>query len=425
MGWASGAKNNISFGGALSLKYFVSLICVIILYMPGYSQDERSAQERASVFDFDLEQAQRSNEQMAPQPQLLEQALEQAIDSTRYILGPGDQLLIKIWGVLDQQFISPITAEGFIIIPSVAEVNIGGKTLAEASQSIKAELSKSFRNSNFSIRLVRMRKFRVYIVGEIQNPGTYYLRSVDRLVDAIQLAGGALNWGDETRIQVRHLDGTSDTVNVSEFYVDGNLEENIFLRGGDVIFIPRIDLSKNYVIITGNVGSQGIYQTLEKETLYEFLKRVKALNRNSNIANVILIRDTTKLVFNFLQNEVGAQQEDLETGDRIIIPSLRDRVYVKGEVYQPGPYPYLANYSARDYAGYAGMLGTSTDINKIYVIRANTNEIDYGPDIIVNRGDTVIIPKSGRENVKDVMAIITPIISITISTVALIIAAGK
>lgn len=407
------------------MNYFISLICVILLYFTGYSQQATSTEERAKVFDSDMEQAERSNEQMVPQPQLLEQAFESNIDTTKYLLGPGDQLLIKIWGVLDQQFITAISPEGYVIIPQVNEVNVSGKTLAEGSREIKAVLSKSFKNARFSVRLVKMRKFRVYIVGEIQNPGTYYLRSIDRLVDAIQLAGGLLNWGDETRIQVRHLDGTTDTVNVSKFYVDGDLNSNVFVRGGDVIFIPRINLSKNYVVIMGNVGSQGIYQTVPGETLYEFLKRIKALNRRSNIEHVIIRRDTANIIFSFLTNEAAARSEVLQTGDRIIIPSLRDRVYVKGEVYQPGPFPFLANYKAKDYAGYAGILGTASKIEKVYVIRAGTNLIERGPDTIVNRGDVVVVPKSGRETVKDVMAILTPIISIGISTIALILAANS
>jgi protein involved in polysaccharide export with SLBB domain len=265
-----------------------------------------------------------------------------------------------------------------------------------------------------------MRKFRVYVVGEIKNPGTYYLRASDRIVDAIQLAGGVLTWGDETRIQIRHLDDTVDTLNISQFYQEGDLEENIFISSGDVIYAPRIDLNKPYVIIEGNIGSQGVYQTLPNETLLEFLIRVGALSRNSNIENVVLIRDNKKNLYNLLENEARVNQEVLKKKDRIIIPTNRDRVYVKGEVLQPGSFPYLANYTSMDYAGFAGILESAKNLKDIYIIHKETGQIEKGSDVVVHRGDVVIVPRNARESLKDILAILTPIISIGLSSYAII-----
>jgi protein involved in polysaccharide export with SLBB domain len=265
-----------------------------------------------------------------------------------------------------------------------------------------------------------MRKFRVFVVGEVQNPGTYYLRSVDRVTDAIQLARGLVGWGDDTRVQIRHDNNEVDTVNVSEFYVSGDLKYNPVLTGGDVVFVPPIDLQKKYVVIEGNVGSQGLYQVRANENLFSLLTRLKTINRRSDIENIIIMRDSEKKVFNLLQNEAAARNEILQNGDRIIIPSIRDRVYVKGEVLQPGPFPYLANYMAKDYAGLAGMLASAKDFNKVYVIHAETGKVEKGGNVIVDNGDIVVVPKSTRENVKDYLAIITPLISIALSTVAII-----
>jgi protein involved in polysaccharide export with SLBB domain len=385
------------------------------------TKEETEAKTRAkSVFDIDFDKVDRSRESIIQQPQMLEQAFDKEIDSTKYILGPGDQLLIKIWGIVDEQFLSEITPEGYLIIPSISEVMISGKALSDASQIIKNELKKSFKNSHFSVRLIRMRKFRVYVVGEIKTPGTYYLRASDRVVDAIQIAGGTLTWGDETRIQVRHLDDTADTLNTSRFFQEGSLEENIFVSSGDVIFIPRIDLTKPYVIIEGNVGSQGVYQILPNETLLDFLARVGALSRNSNIENLVLIRDDKKYLYNLLENKREVTQEVLKLNDRIIIPTNRDQVYVKGEVFKPGPFPYLANYTTRDYAGFAGILESAKNLNDIYIIHKDTGKIEKGSDVVVHRGDVVVVPRNARESLKDILAILTPIISIGLSSYAII-----
>jgi protein involved in polysaccharide export with SLBB domain len=404
---------------------FVWLFIVLFLSQVLWAQRGDQASElkettRSPVFDIDLNQFEKTNEQLVPQQQFLEQVFETEIDSTQYIMGPGDQLLIKIWGVLDTQFITAVTPEGYVIIPSVSEVFVSGKTLAAASKLIKEEMDKVFKNAGFSVRLVRIRKFRMFVVGEIRNPGAYYLRSVDRIGDALQLAGGLVGWGDETRIQIRHESGIVDTVNISEFYVSGDLKHNPLLTGGDVVFVPPIDLQKRYVILEGNVGSQGLYQVRPDENLFSLLTRLKTINRKSDIENIVIIRDSEKKVFNLLQNEAAAREEILQNGDRIMIPTIRDRVYVKGEVLQPGSFPYLANYTAKDYAGLAGMLASAKDFNKVYVIHAETGQVEKGGNAIVDNGDIVVVPRNTRENVKDILAIITPVISIALSTVAII-----
>jgi len=119
-----------------------------------------------------------------------------------------------------------------------------------------------------------------------------------------------------------------------------------------------------------------------------------------------------------------AQKETLQTGDVIVIPSIRDQVYVKGEVLKPGPFPYLANYTARDYAGFAGLLETSKGLDNIYVIHTRTGEIEKGADVIVGNGDIVVVPRRSREVFKDYLSVLMPIISVGLSAYALIRTSG-
>ncbi len=384
------------------------------------AQQVQTTQERAKVFDIDLRQLERTNEQIIPQRQFLEQALERQIDSTAYILGPGDQLLLKVWGVMEAQFVSEVTPEGFLVIPGMSQIYVANETLAGAGRKIRALLAQHFKNSRFAVRLLRLRKFKVFVVGEIAEPGTYYLRASDRVSDAIQLAGGLTNWGDDTRIQLRHYDGRVDTINISDFYLTGNLKENPYLQGGDIIYVPPIDLQGSYVIIEGNVGSQGIYQIRPQETLYAFLTRLQAINRRSDIESIVLIRGNQKKFYNLLESNSPARVEKLQTKDRIIIPSTREMVYVRGEVTQPGPYPYLANYTALDYAGFAGVLETAKSLDHLTVIHSRTGRVEKGPHVIVEKGDIVIVPRRNREIVKDYMAILMPVVSMAISVFALI-----
>lgn len=394
-------------------------ICSILPQFVFAQNEEITKKDRVEVFDSDMNQLERSNEQLIPQAQLLEQVFEQEIDPESYILGPGDQLLIKIWGLLENQFFAIVSPEGHVLIPSVAEVFVARKSLADGSEAIKSALAEAFRDARFSVSLVKMRKFRVFVVGEANFPGTYFLRSVDRVSDAIQLAQGISTWGDDTRIELRNKNGDTQTININNFYLEGDLDNNPALSGGDVIYIPSINLNKEYVIIEGNVGSQGIYQIRENETLPAFLTRLRAINRNSDIENVILFRGDEKMTYNLLEKDTPANTLLLQRGDRVMVPTNRNRVYVRGEVTQPGAFPYLADYTAKDYAGAAGLLETAKDLDELFVIRTKTGKVEKGENVVVDNGDIVVVPRKSREAFKDILTILTPIISIGISAVAL------
>jgi protein involved in polysaccharide export with SLBB domain len=103
-----------------------------------------------------------------------------------------------------------------------------------------------------------------------------------------------------------------------------------------------------------------------------------------------------------------------------MLPTIVTHVYVRGEVLAPGALPYLANYSAKEYVGAAGALDSAVEPSDYYVIRNQTGEIVMGPDVIVERGDMVVVPQRGRETFKDYMTIFAPIISLTVAVLALI-----
>ena len=290
-------------------------------------QDQQTKEEGFKLpkdFDIDLKTQEKSVERVLPPQQYLEQTLESAIDSNRYLLGPGDLLLINIMGPLENQIFTEITPEGYVVIPGISEVYVSGLSLYSGSEKIKSELDKYFRDTQFTVRLMRMRKFRVYAVGEITRAGTYFMRGADRLSDLLELAQGISSGGDETQITIQHVDGTSDMVDISDFYRRGIKEANPYLAGGDVVHVPMISLKQNYVFIEGNLDFPGIYQLKKDETLVEFLYRLKLVNRESNIEDIALTRAGKIIPFNLLINLDSARNEVLQSGDRLFIPPTQE-----------------------------------------------------------------------------------------------------
>jgi protein involved in polysaccharide export with SLBB domain len=400
--------------------YFYSSLGQAVQPYSNQEEKEIPAPEIPKVFDIDVLTPEKSIEKIIPSQQYLEQALDAEIDSSSYILGPGDLLLVNVWGALSNQIMSQITAEGYVVIPEIADIKVAGLSLANGSELVRNTLDKYFKDTHFTIRLMRLRKIRVYITGEVENPGTYFVRGVDRLGDLIELAGGFSDGADDTRIQITHLSGEIEEFDYNQFYRFGNQDVNPLLLGGDVVHIPTVDITSDYVIIEGNIESQGIYRLKRGETLYEFMQRMKVLNRENDIQNVILIRGNNEKYFNLLTDFESARNEVLSTGDKVHIPAIREYVYVQGEVDFPGAYPYMAHFTSKDYAGMGGLRETAQSIDKIEVVHVLDGSKEKGGDVIVQKGDVVVIPQRRRENTKDILSILAPIFSITISTIALI-----
>lgn len=415
----------------------IILVLVFIISISGIIQ----AQEPTlPLFDVRNEKFQTSMETFYQKRSItrtnITQILEKELEDSNYVVGPGDQFSIHIFDEVETEFSLSVTPEGNLVIPIVGEYKIGGLTLKQAKEKILNKIKINYLKNRIAVNLTGLRKFRVYLTGTVKNPGTYFVQGVDRLTDVIEASGGQgtkasggmtgvtisglKDWADNTRIELHHLDGEKDRVDVSNFYMLSDKSCNPYLKEGDVIFVPPIDLMKNFIIIEGNVGQQGIYPLKKDETLFSFLIRISAINKKSNLKHIILNRAGKVQIIDLLMDKEKYQNFKLQNADRIIVPSIYDKVYVRGEVAVPGPFPYLANYKARDYVGRAGALDTGVSEQGIVIIRKSSGKVLKGPDVIVEKGDTVILPKRTREVFKDYMTILTPIISIIIATIALV-----
>jgi protein involved in polysaccharide export with SLBB domain len=368
------------------------------------------------------------------------QVLEDIIDVDKYIVGPGDGFQIYLWGEMENQLDVAINPQGSLIIPSVGEIDLHDRTLAQAKLKIQGEISKNYLSNEISINLVTLKKFRIYLAGEIELPGTYFAQASDRVSDVLEIANGVTDWADGTRIEIRNNSGEKRIVDLSEFYLDGVKEQNPYLNAGDVIYVPSIDVTRGYVIVEGNaeIASSlrtdsdaqiqqfqvssllGVYALKENEKLYDFMRRVGALSRKSDLEDVVVIRDSIEHHFDLLDREEEFVRFQLADKDKIVITPIVDQVYVSGEVFQPGRYPFKANYRASDYVGVAGELETAADPEDYEILRRETGELVNGGHVIIEKGDTIIVPKSGGEKFKDFMVVITPSLSLLATVLILI-----
>jgi len=370
-------------------------------------------------------------------PQILEKELEDA----QYIVGPGDQFTLYVYGELEVSLDFTIMPEGQVYIPTIGKIDLSGLTLKEAKKRVLEKAKNYYLNADISVNLISLRKFRVYLVGEVTKPGTYFVQGSNRVSDILELAGGVKDWADLTAVELKHSDKTVEDFNIMRFYRYGDKNENPFMKGGDVIFVRSIDLTRPHILVESKIekvleaetnrnqsqstmvnqkSTRKIYHLLDDETVISFLNRISAFSADIDLTKITLERDSVEYVMDLLNEYSKYEKFDLQSKDRLIIPSLLSVVYVQGEVMNPGEYSFDVNLTANDYISKAGIIEKSKPGEDVIIIRKGTGEVLKGSGTIVYKGDTIIVPRKTREDVRDYILILVPILTMGLSLLTLL-----
>ncbi len=306
--------------------------------------------------------------------------MEGPIDPAEYVVGPLDLLTTVVWGIAPFSHTGPVTPEGTLLIPTVGEVAVAGKTLAEAREKIRFAVRQKYSAGEISVSLVSLRTFKVRVVGAVANPGAYAATPVDR-VDRIvaianavprestplpksnsvaQTASGlrALEEKPAPTISMRNIKiyrANHDTIAVDlvRYFTSGEARFNPYLRDGDVIFVPAASFAGNQVSIYGGVRVPGAFEFHPGDSLRTLLKMAQGATALADLENVEVVRflpdgrQAQILKVNLLSGQNGhAPDMALQANDRIFIREhlhLRQErmVSVKGAVARPGEYALL------------------------------------------------------------------------------------
>ena len=290
------------------------------------------------------------------QLQLMEEvALEGVIDPGEYILGPGDEVVINVWGevVTGDEFpippYVPITPEGKALIPTIGDLSVGGMSLAEAAGVIEREIKKKYRNVVVTVNLSKLRKFRIFVIGEVTLPGTYVGRAIDRVSALIDRAGGFTPRSSERCVEVRRHHSDTLFADLVLFNWTGRLEHNPYVLEGDVIFVP---VQLDSVSLSGSVNHPGDYEYKDGDTLKDLIQIAGGLTSQANMSMAEIVRferdgRTTHQIAVDLDTLYSPGNESrscrLSKDDQVFIRSKsewrsRRTVTVEGEVRYPGEY---------------------------------------------------------------------------------------
>ena len=261
-----------------------------------------------------------------------------------YQLGPGDQLLIEIFGYSEGSYSKTISPEGTINISQIGQVQLGGLTIKEAKEKLRRALVSKYAsvggskpNSTISITLRNIRTIQVNIMGEVGTPGTYRLSPFATVFNALYNAGGVSETGSLRAIKVVRGGEQVATVDVYGYLFNGRSDSDITLKEGDVIIVPPY---VNLVLAAGNVKRPMFYELAEGETLSDLIQYAGGFSSKAYQDDVRVIRRQGAERQIFTVRNSSAASFAMADGDEVHVGETLERfsnkVEVKGAVFRPG-----------------------------------------------------------------------------------------
>ena len=262
-----------------------------------------------------------------------------------YVLGPGDEVIIDIWGVNEATIVQKISPEGTVIISQVGRIQLSGLTVKQASGKLKTSLSKIYSSlrsgaSQMSVTLGNLRTIQVNVLGEVNLPGTYRLSSFTTLFNAIYRAGGVTHVGSLRGIQVIRGGQKIADVDIYEYLFSGKTELNISLKEGDVVMVPVYDA---LVSITGAVKRPMYYEMKDGEPVSSLIAYAGGFAGNAWTEELGVERNDGKVNTMFTVKAQDFGSFALRDGDAVLVSGsdtdvFTNRVEIKGAVYRPGKF---------------------------------------------------------------------------------------
>ncbi|MBI4801790.1 MAG: SLBB domain-containing protein [Elusimicrobia bacterium] len=261
-----------------------------------------------------------------------------------YVVGPGDEVVISIWGKVEARFALEVSRDGNISIPKVGLVNVSGLTFSELKGALTREISRYYTDLNLNISMGSLRSIRVYVVGGARVPGAYTISSLSTMVTALFEAGGPSKTGSMRNIQLKRNGKLVSTLDLYELLLKGDKSSDARLVNEDVIFIPPAGPLAG---ISGDVKTPAIYELKDGDSLTDLVAMAGGFAVTAYRGSVAMQRIFGHKFRDFYSGDLSEAYADeskdlrLNDGDLVKVFPITEQdnaVNVAGAVAYPGKF---------------------------------------------------------------------------------------
>ena len=293
-----------------------------------------------------------------------------------YILGPGDQLDINVYGVQQFGYSATLSKNGTVNIPNVGEVFLSGLAFEAAKNKLQKQIGRIYstlasNGSKLSVSVSNYRTILVTIIGA-QQPGNYRLSAMSSIYNALHVAGGPSDIGSYRKIELIRNNKVIRTIDLYRFLTKGDQSDNVSLTDNDVIRIPSYDAR---ITLEGEIKRPGIFEVINGENLQNVINYASGFTENA-YKNRILVKQKTSTELKVTDlNETTFGAYVPKSGDLISVDKILDRyenrVQIKGAVYRPGEYslPLSGTMTIKDLVLKADGVAENVFLSKASLVR--------------------------------------------------------
>jgi polysaccharide export outer membrane protein len=255
-----------------------------------------------------------------------------------YVIGPGDELRLQIWGQVNQRGSFVVDRTGSIALPEVGTIHVAGLQFSQVADFLRSQIGRVYRNFDLNVNLGQLRSIQVFVVGRARQPGSYTIGSLSTLLNALFASGGPLPQGSLRDIQVKRAGETITHFDLYDLLLRGDKTKDLRLEPGDVIFIPDVGPQ---VAVLGSVTVPAIYELRDEKSFQQVIALAGGLTNVAAGSRMHVERIYKHAERSEIDVDLAAGDSvPVQDGDIVNVSSIVDRfqnaVTLRGNVANPG-----------------------------------------------------------------------------------------
>lgn len=292
---------------------------------------------------------------------------------TDYVLAPGDTIITQLYGKETGSFTLAVNRDGAINFPQLGPIVVAGMTFDETRALLQARVGEQMIGTSVSVTLGQLRSIRIFVLGEVNQPGSYTVSSLSTITNALLSSGGISQRGSLRTVQLKRSGNLVTTLDLYDLLLRGDTQADVRLQPGDVIFVPPVGIR---VAISGEVVRPAVYELRGETTAGDVALLAggyspTAYLAGARVARVDAYRERIQIDVD-LQTAAG-QGTPVRPQDWLIVPSILDRVdnivTVQGHVLRPGSRQYREGMRITDVIPSVDDLKPMSDLNYVLIRR--------------------------------------------------------